>query len=219
MVSAPIGYERPPFPSLYWPLGPDRHKFQASFLYHFRDIWLFTMTWSVIWMAGVYTASACIILITHYLGGRRRRDQIYPLSPQLQSQSQSQLQEPQPQEPQPQLHPQHSQLQTPYSQGDRIELHELTFNHIYDTTISTYNHYFASSLFSKNNKVLFLTIGMYIFVGVFQAFVAGSIIGILIAAIYTATQFGVTPWIPFVYSLIITLYNIASSYSFTVQSI
>lgn len=180
------------------------------------------MTWSVIWMAGVYTASACIILITHYLGGRRRRDQSYPpppLSPQLQSQSQSQSQEPRPQEPQPQLLPQHSQLQTPYSQGDHIELHELTFNHIYDTTISTYNHYFASSLFSKNSKVLFLTIGMYIFIGVFQAFVAGSIIGILIAAIYTATQFGVTPWIPFVYSLIITLYNIASSYSFTVQSI
>lgn len=85
--------------------------------------------------------------------------------------------------------------------------------------MSTYQHYFVNSLFAGNRKILIFTVFAYIVIGAFQGFVAGSVVGVLIAAIYDSAQFKVTTWIPFVYSLIITLYNIADSYSFTVKNL
>lgn len=189
MVSAPIGYETPSFPSLYWPLGPSADNFHSSFLYHTKDVWEFTTVWTMIFMTGVYTASACLILITHYVGSYRN-----PLF-------------------------QEDEVKADSHCENNVELHEINYNHIYEPTKSTYHHYFVNPMLSANKKVLIFTAFTYIIIGAFQGFVAGSIVGVLIAAIYNAAQFKVTTWIPFVYSLVITLYNIASSYSFTVKSL
>lgn len=186
MVSAPIGYERPPFPSLYWPLGKYATDFDSSFLYYTKDIWEFTTVWTIIFMTGTYTAAASIFLITHYIRLHR--------------------------------HPALTKNEAE-SNNIELELHEMNYNHLYKTTISTYQHYFVNSIFAGNTKLHLLTIFVYIIVGAFQGFVAGSIVGVLIAAVYDSAQFKVTTWIPFVYSLIITLYNISDAYSFTVKNL
>lgn len=71
MVSTPVGYQRPPFPSLYWPLGPQSIEFQESFLYNFEDIWLFTTAWATIFMCGLYTSAAALYLFTHHVESLR----------------------------------------------------------------------------------------------------------------------------------------------------
>ncbi|KAG0675478.1 hypothetical protein C6P40_005139 [Pichia californica] len=188
MVAAPIGYERPSFPSLFWPLGKDSNDFHSSFLYSTKDIWEFTTIWTIIFMTGVYTASAGIFLITHYIRSYR-----------------------------------HPAIRREFEDSEDIEndieLHNMNYNHLYKTKISTYQHYFVNSIFVGNTKMHIFTILAYIFVGAFQGFVAGSVVGVLIAAIYDSAQFKVTTWIPFVYALIITLYNISDSYSFTVKNL
>lgn len=188
MVAAPIGYETPSFPSLYWPLGRFSDDFHSSFLYYTKDIWEFTTVWTIIFMTGIYTASACLFLITHYIGSSR-----------------------------------HPTFKSDEAGNDprnhNFALHEMNYNHLYQTTMSTYQHYFVNSLFAGNRKILIFTVFAYIVIGAFQGFVAGSVVGVLIAAIYDSAQFKVTTWIPFVYSLIITLYNIADSYSFTVKNL
>lgn len=188
MVAAPIGYERPPFPSLYWPLGKYSDDFHSSFLYYTKDIWQFTTVWTIIFMTGTYTISACIFLITHYIRSHRH----------------------------PAILSKNSEFE---DNENNIELHEMNYNHLYQTTISTYQHYFVNSIFAGNTKLHLFTILVYILVGAFQGFVAGSVVGVLIAAIYDSAQFKVTTWIPFVYSLIITLYNISDSYSFRVKNL
>lgn len=187
MAVAPIGYVKPPFPSLYWPLGVNSDDFQ-SFLYYTRDIWEFTTIWTIIFMTGVYTICACIFLITHYIRSHR--------------------------------HPAILNKESEFEDNENnIELHEMNYNHLYKTTISTYQHYFVNSIFAGNTKLHLFTIFIYILVGAFQGFVAGSIVGVLIAAIYNSAQFKVTTGIPFIYSIIITLYNISDSYSFTVKNL
>lgn len=59
----------------------------------------------------------------------------------------------------------------------------------------------------------------YIIWGAFNGFVAGSVIGVIIAALYNSTQFRVTTWIPFVWGVIILIYAIVSSYKFYIKII
>ena|SRR5579862_1004025 len=43
---APLDYNTPTFPSLYWPIYPQPGE--ASYLYYSRDIWRFTLLWTLI---------------------------------------------------------------------------------------------------------------------------------------------------------------------------
>lgn len=184
MVAVPIGYQRPAFPSLFWPLGEPSKEFNNSFLYYFKDIWMFTVAWSMIFMTGIYTVAAGMLLISHYIG-------LYQ-------------------------HPTYRKDDERIDGPDNIELCDLNYSHL---GIPINQHNFVNSLLADNTKMLVYTIIAYILVGAFQGFFAGSIVGVLIAAIYHSTQFKVTTWIPFVYSIIIALYNISSAYSFTVKSL
>lgn len=51
----PIGYTTPKFPSIYWPLGPLKPKYEKLFLYYSGDIWTFTVYWSMIFFASFYS--------------------------------------------------------------------------------------------------------------------------------------------------------------------
>lgn len=190
MVSAPVGYQRPSFPSLYWPVGPKAKEFDEADLYHFKDIWLFTTAWSIIFMTGLYTAAAGLLLITHYAGSYKH--------PTFMRSSEV--------------------LSEEGIRNRNIEMKSFNYNLIDRTTSGAgYGHRFVKSLFSGNTKLLVLAVATYIFSGAFLGFFSGSMVGLLIAAVYNSAQFRVTPWIPFVFSLIIMLFNIASSYSFTVS--
>lgn len=70
----PIGYTPPAFPSVYWPLGPLREKYDQLFLYYSTDIWKFTVYWSMICFATVYTlVGVCACFNIVFKGLRLRR--------------------------------------------------------------------------------------------------------------------------------------------------
>ncbi|KAK6459934.1 hypothetical protein DFJ63DRAFT_337894 [Scheffersomyces coipomensis] len=63
-LNVPIGYSTPPFPSLFWPLGPNQESYQASFLYYSSDMWIFTVYWTLI-VFGVFYFGAGLIAVYH----------------------------------------------------------------------------------------------------------------------------------------------------------
>lgn len=137
MVRAPIGYVTPKFPALFWPTSS---SFDHAYLYHTRDIWLFTALWGMILSIGVYLIASLWILITHFPRKHNRR------------------------------------------------------------------------------RVVAISLA-YVSWGALNGFISGSLIGLLIAALYNASQFRLTPWIPFVWGLIIVIYTILSSYKFYISII
>lgn len=143
-------------------------------------------------MTGIYTASAALILINNYIGSYR-----HPLTKSKKKNSSN------------------SNNGNEYQEDASPISNEFSSHDYY----VYYHHYVIDSLFHGNRKVIIAAVFLYIIIGAVQGFIAGSVVGVLIAAIYNSTQFKVTTWIPFVYSIIITLYNISSSYSFTVKSL
>ncbi|ODV82531.1 hypothetical protein CANARDRAFT_205040, partial [[Candida] arabinofermentans NRRL YB-2248] len=80
--------------------------------------------------------------------------------------------------------------------------------------IAVLTHYKNNS--SKNNlKMLFTIFMTYVFVSASQAFISGSLIGVLISEIYKSGQFSMSTWIPFTCSLIVVMFNVVTSYSLT----
>ncbi|ODV79212.1 uncharacterized protein CANTADRAFT_51857 [Suhomyces tanzawaensis NRRL Y-17324] len=77
-VNIPIGYIRPHFPSLYWPLGASLLRYQQSFLYYGVDIWRFTVYWSLIMFGGFYIVAALIAVFNVEFNNRRHH--LQPLS-------------------------------------------------------------------------------------------------------------------------------------------
>ncbi|EDO15922.1 hypothetical protein Kpol_480p9 [Vanderwaltozyma polyspora DSM 70294] len=59
----PVGYHKPPFPSLYWPISSK--KYHVSYLYDTKTIWEFTVYWSVILNGGFYLISGLMASYTH----------------------------------------------------------------------------------------------------------------------------------------------------------
>ncbi|KAJ5591636.1 uncharacterized protein N7459_002005 [Penicillium hispanicum] len=59
----PINYQTPEFPSLYDPL-PSHHK-EAHYLYYTKDIWRFTLYWTLIFYAATHLTVAGCAVLTH----------------------------------------------------------------------------------------------------------------------------------------------------------
>lgn len=62
---APLDYAAPPFPSLYWPYKAKPGV--ANYLYYSRDIWRFTLLWTLIIFA-VFHLTAAAFAICMQLG-------------------------------------------------------------------------------------------------------------------------------------------------------
>lgn len=67
----PENYETPSFPSLYWLVGP-ASLVQPKFLYHVRDIWRFTLFWTIIIFEAVHLLAAAYAVVIVWWGGRSR---------------------------------------------------------------------------------------------------------------------------------------------------
>lgn len=52
----PDDYRTPPFPSLYWPIVVRAGA--ASYLYSYRDVWRFTLFWTLLIYGAVYLAAS-----------------------------------------------------------------------------------------------------------------------------------------------------------------
>ncbi|CAG85558.2 DEHA2B13838p [Debaryomyces hansenii CBS767] len=71
--NVPIGYTVPPFPSLYWPLGPTSSDFQSSYLYYSFDIWKFTVFWSLILFGGFYLTAGLLAVFNQISNNYRHK--------------------------------------------------------------------------------------------------------------------------------------------------
>ncbi|KAK5160212.1 hypothetical protein LTR04_004766 [Oleoguttula sp. CCFEE 6159] len=54
--TAPLDYISPPFPSLYWPFPVQ--GYQANYLYYARDVWRYTLTWTLIFYGAVHIVAS-----------------------------------------------------------------------------------------------------------------------------------------------------------------
>lgn len=67
----PENYKTPSFPSLYWLIGPD-NLVQPRYLYHVRDIWRFTLFWTIIIFEAVHLLAGTYAVVIVWWGGRDR---------------------------------------------------------------------------------------------------------------------------------------------------
>ena len=62
-------YRTPPFPSLYWLIGPS-DVVEPAYLYHEKDIWRFTLFWTLIIYEATHLLVASYAVTVVWLGGR-----------------------------------------------------------------------------------------------------------------------------------------------------
>ena len=68
----PAGYVTPPFPSLYWLIGP-RGKVKPIYLYNTSDVWRFTLFWTLIVFEAAHLAVGFYAVTVVWWGGRNQR--------------------------------------------------------------------------------------------------------------------------------------------------
>lgn len=89
--------------------------------------------------------------------------------------------------------------------------------------IAICNHFISSRRIKVEAKSYTFTtlfiIGSYLFTGCFIGFVSGSVIGLIILAIYKAGSMTMSTWIPFTWSLVGILYDICSSYLLSLMTL
>ncbi|KAL9102182.1 MAG: hypothetical protein Q9163_002630 [Psora crenata] len=68
----PPGYSTPPFPSLYWLVGPS-DVVRPAYLYHIRDVWRFTLFWTLIVFEAAHLAAGTYAVTIVWLGSREKR--------------------------------------------------------------------------------------------------------------------------------------------------
>lgn len=154
----PENYKTPPFPSLYWLIGPD-NLVQPRFLYHVHDIWRFTLFWTIIIFEAVHLLAGTYALVIVWWGGRNRLKKDGKEKKDGKG----------------------------AKRGGEGSL--------------------------KKIKVLWMVPVVYGIVAGVEAVLAGSVVGLILGAVYTAGGFKVSTWIPFVWSLVSVLVLIVSSFS------
>ena len=68
----PAGYLTPPFPSLYWFFGP-RNTVEPVYLYRIRDVWRYTLYWTLIVFEAAHLAVALYAVVVVWWGSRHQR--------------------------------------------------------------------------------------------------------------------------------------------------
>ena len=124
----PLGYFTPSFPSLHFPINSD--AFQTAYLYYIRDIWRFTLYWTIIFFASFHACAGI----------------------------------------------------------------------------------WAAAMHRKLIGGLWIVF-TYLLVAVIQAVISGSLVGLMLGAIYRAGLFGMTTWVPFVWGGVQILFMVVRSYS------
>ena len=71
----PPNYETPPFPSLYWLIGPPG-VVKPTYLYRISDVWRFTLFWTLIVFEAAHLAVGAYAVGIVWWGGRHQRSGI-----------------------------------------------------------------------------------------------------------------------------------------------
>ncbi|MCJ1276552.1 hypothetical protein MMC21_004358 [Puttea exsequens] len=164
-TSVPRDYTTPNFPSLYWLIGPG-DVVKPRYLYHIRDIWRFTLFWTILVYEAAHLAVAFYAIAIIWYGGRGG------MKPA-----------------------------TRMSKGKKEEVEG-------DKGDGNRNERVLEKL-----KVLWMVPVVYAFVAGVEAVLAGSVVGLILGAVYNAGGFKMSTWIPFVWSIVNILVLILSSFS------
>lgn len=177
-----IRYDKPPFPSLYFPLKRSKtptgtattRSFSTSYLYYVSDIWEFTILWCLILYPSAYIISGIITLynllhVHKRIFTKQKKDTDSSSSGDDFSTSDN-------------------------SSSDNVKLNSSTTNNgIYYLLLLIY-------------LLLYPTIGL-----VYGA-IYGTVMGFLLGIIYRSGLFGMSTWVPLCVSCCSLLYTILSSY-------
>lgn len=149
-AGAPISYQRPQFPALYWPF--DASPGEAQYIYSLEDIWVFTLYWTLLTIPLAHLiVSVWAVLM---------------------------------------------QLSTAYAR----------YRYLYYTEA-------GRTLSKKNRKLMgekpiqdclawvWLIPVIYLLVGGLEALVAGSVVGLVLGAVYNAGYFRMSTWTPFIWGV------------------
>ena len=68
----PANYRTPHFPSLYWLIGPP-NIVQPVYLYHIKDIWKFTLFWTIIIFEASHLLAGTYAMVIVWWGTRSSR--------------------------------------------------------------------------------------------------------------------------------------------------
>ena len=68
----PAQYHTPHFPSLYWLIGPP-DVVQPAYLYHIKDVWKFTLFWTIIVFEAAHLLAGTYAMVIVWWGSRDER--------------------------------------------------------------------------------------------------------------------------------------------------
>ncbi|KAL2433714.1 hypothetical protein ABEF95_009585 [Exophiala dermatitidis] len=156
----PRGYQTPRFPALYWPIRANPGE--PQYLYHYTDIYLFTLYWTMITIGAAHVCVAAWAVLMQFHSAAQRR----------------------------------KYLST--AEGRRLS--------------------------AKNRKLLgekpigetlgwvWLVPVTYIVLGGLEALLAGTLVGLVLGAVYNAGYFRMSTWTPLFWGVINMLVLVVSSF-------
>ncbi|KAF8419650.1 hypothetical protein EV426DRAFT_700795 [Tirmania nivea] len=183
----PLNYHRPSFPSLYWPINP--LPSQTHYLYYPTDIWRFTLFWTLI------SYVVCFGIVGVWGWGMVATGSSPPAGGGVNKGKQ--------------------RATTP---RDRVE------GGVEDGAWSVRSGTGTARNGGASGKWWDVSVGsdwwygagwlvMVMIVGGVEAVVGGSVVGLILAAVYNAGYFRMSTWIPCVWGVINTLVLVLSSFS------
>jgi hypothetical protein len=207
-TTIPLSYSTPPFPSLYWPIRAPPGS--AQYLYSLADIWRFTLYWTLITFGLVHSAAAAWAVLMQFHsamtqrrvlrrkeGGKEMRKgdgNVEGSGSGVDANTNTR-----------------TSTRTSVS-SDRPTSPQLS------TSTFTHHAHLPQPLLVSSSPVL-STLGwvwiipvVYLTVGGIEALLSGSLVGLIVGAVYNAGYFKMSTWMPFLWGLINCLVVILGSF-------
>ncbi|RMZ91996.1 hypothetical protein DV736_g760, partial [Chaetothyriales sp. CBS 134916] len=159
-TTAPLSYKTPSFPSLYWPIRASVGE--AKYLYHFADIWRFTLCWTLMTVGGAHFLVAAWAVLMQFASALQRR--VYLDSG-----------------PGRALSPKNRRL-------------------------------FGENPIRQTVGWVWLIPLVYLVIGMAEAFVAGSLVGLILGVMYETGYFRMSTWTPLFWGVINMLMLVVASF-------
>jgi Putative transmembrane protein 170 len=191
-ATIPLDYSTPPFPSLYWPIRASPGA--PQYLYTIRDAWRFTLYWTLIEFCLVHSAvAAWAVLMQFHSAVMQRRI--------LRRRAKSK-----------------AHLATVSADAD--DGGESTGSAVRSNAFSTATKraHLPQPLLVSNSPV-WSTSGwawiipvVYLFIGGIEALLSGSLVGLVVGAVYNAGYYKMSTWTPFLWGAVNCLVVILGSF-------
>ena len=159
-AGVPLTYETPAFPALYWPVHADPG--QAQYLYFLRDIYRYTLYWTLLTIVTAHAAVATWAVLMQFFSATQRR----------------------------------KHLNSPAGRALSAKNRKLTGENPLGETLGW----------------VWIVPLVYLIIGASEALLAGSMVGLVLGAVYNAGYFRMSTWTPLLWGVINMLVLVVSSF-------